>query len=582
MIRYEALEGATVCICAPVRAAAQVVEAERHFGLAGATVLAPIPPAPGGQLSAFERAVLIALHRRKISRADLVVVVDADGYVGAGTGREIAHALRLGIRVEFLADPLSLEVAPAHYSALIARTTTVVIWPASQAESVANGSILALTNGRGQAPGRVVWCRVVDLRTHQNLGELLESLDAGRTQPSLEAELATQHPDVPASQSWAVMELEVLGEPDPARAQAMAIRGARHRAATGTGLLVRDGDGRILLVAEPALPGGWRLPRGIVEGSEYPWEAASRATTELLGVPVLRTDLLDASMMHAQRLLVVDHLLAETEAEAAEEWVFDGGVIDTTHAQHIVAVTGDIARFAALGELPGLVAPRIARRIIAAMTRSADPDAPVALEHGFAPGQGPDWEWVEGDQLPPHLPVTQASVWAFAQDGRVLVQHRVSEHRFALPGGRREPGDLGLIGTAGREALEECQVVIDTARAVMVGYLTTFQDPRYPDGQVQVRFAAPIVEFLPIAPDADPELAGSRPAYRRLMTDVGRAAELLDYGPLGVLQADAAARAARERFGLPVDRPAAEGYRDQGDLGPADAGQGDASGTGRR
>jgi len=261
---------------------------------------------------------------------------------------------------------------------------------------------------------------------------------------------------------------------------------------------------------------------------------------------------------------VVDHLDEETDAETVTEYVFDGGTIAADHAQHIQAATSTTcrARFASPGEVPALVAPRLARRIDAALARLQDPAAPVLLERGFPPGQGPDFQWCEGDRLPDGLPVRQVSVWAFDVDGRVLLQHR--GHGFALPGGRPEPADQSLFATGAREALEESQIVIDTDRAVIIGYQTTKQDPDFPEGLVQVRIAAPITAYLPTAPDTDPQLGGSRPAYRRYLVDIRRAGELLDFGPSGYLQADAAADAARDQLGLPVDIPSAAEYRDHG------------------
>jgi 8-oxo-dGTP pyrophosphatase MutT (NUDIX family) len=304
-----------------------------------------------------------------------------------------------------------------------------------------------------------------------------------------------------------------------------------------------------------------------VEGGEYPREAAGRGATHLLGVPLITASVLGAALLPARDLLVVDHLDDETDTETLTEYVFDGGVVDLDHAQHFQAVATGTRRaeFVEPGEVATLVPPRLAQRIGAALTRLADPGAPVSIERGFQPGRGPDWEWRDGHRFPPGMPIRQVSVWAFDPDGRVLLQHRVAQHRFALPGGRPEPDDQSLIATAAREALEESQIVIDTDRAVVFGYQMTYQDPRFPDGLVQVRVAATIAAYLPIAPDADPQLGGARPAYRRYLVDVGRAAELLDFGPSCCLQADAAADVAREVLAVPVDRPAADGYRDHGD-----------------
>jgi hypothetical protein len=106
--------------------------------------------------------------------------------------------------------------------------------------------------------------------------------------------------------------------------------------------------------------------------------------------------------------------------------------------------------------------------------------------------------------------------------------------------------------------------VIDQRRAVLLGYQVTYADPRFPNGLAQARYAAPILAYHPAGADTDPKLNGERPAYRRYLLGVRKAAALLDYGPHAELQARAAEQAAQE-MGIPVDRPAADGYRDHGD-----------------
>ena len=46
-----------------------------------------------------------ALHFKKIEMADLVFVVNVDGYIGFSTAREIAYAEHLGKEVSYLEDP---------------------------------------------------------------------------------------------------------------------------------------------------------------------------------------------------------------------------------------------------------------------------------------------------------------------------------------------------------------------------------------------------------------------------------------------------------------------------------------------
>lgn len=82
-----------------------------------------------------------------------------------------------------------------------------------------------------------------------------------------------------------------------------------------------------------------------------------------------------------------------------------------------------------------------------------------------------------------------------------------------------------------------------------------FQEVRRPGRTpyAQVRMVGVTSEFTPRAPDPD----GGR-TYRRLMTSLDAAPEVLGWGRPAVLQAWAAARIARE-WGLPVGSPAEPG-----------------------
>jgi hypothetical protein len=87
-----------------------------------------------------------------------------------------------------------------------------------------------------------------------------------------------------------------------------------------------------------------------------------------------------------------------------------------------------------------------------------------------------------------------------------------------------------------------------------LGHQVVTDDPQAPGPYAQVRLFGAIEAFGP--PAADPD---NGHVYRRLMTSVSRAAELLAWGMAGDLQAQSAGRAG-QRFGLPVNAPAAERY----------------------
>ena len=80
----------------------QMSEANRELTFAGVIVVAPSQadesPTPE------QKAVLDALHLRKIDLADRVLVVNPGGYVGESTRREIDYARAAGKPVSFT-DP---------------------------------------------------------------------------------------------------------------------------------------------------------------------------------------------------------------------------------------------------------------------------------------------------------------------------------------------------------------------------------------------------------------------------------------------------------------------------------------------
>ena len=92
-----------VCICGSARFMAQMRAANRDLTVAGVIVVAPSEadesPTPE------QKAVLDALHLRKIDLADRVLIVNPGGYVGESTRREIAYAQAVGKPITFT-DPI--------------------------------------------------------------------------------------------------------------------------------------------------------------------------------------------------------------------------------------------------------------------------------------------------------------------------------------------------------------------------------------------------------------------------------------------------------------------------------------------
>jgi 8-oxo-dGTP pyrophosphatase MutT (NUDIX family) len=163
-----------------------------------------------------------------------------------------------------------------------------------------------------------------------------------------------------------------------------------------------------------------------------------------------------------------------------------------------------------------------------------------------------DFIWHEAP-VPAALRVTQVYGWLLEPaTGRVLIQDQ-DDGTYSLPGGTPEAYDADQAATLAREAFEENQVRIAPV-PVYLGYQEVREPGRAP--YAQVRMAGLITEFAPRGPDPD-----NGRINRRLMTSLAAAPGFLGWGGEGEAQAQAAARAGRQ-WGLPVDAPAADGYRD--------------------
>ena len=88
-----------VCICGSARFVEEMRELNRDLTFAGVIVVAP--GEADEVVSDEQKAVLDALHLRKIDLADRVIIVNPGGYVGASTSREIAYARAAGKPVSF-------------------------------------------------------------------------------------------------------------------------------------------------------------------------------------------------------------------------------------------------------------------------------------------------------------------------------------------------------------------------------------------------------------------------------------------------------------------------------------------------
>ena len=137
-------------------------------------------------------------------------------------------------------------------------------------------------------------------------------------------------------------------------------------------LFVDDAD-RVLVV-EPVYKPEWEIPGGRVEAGESPRAACVRELGEELGLD-----------LEPGRLLVVDW--APRDGQDRVLFVFDGGRLGAAQLDAIVLPPDELASWAFLppGELGGVLAPRLVRRVLAA-TEAKTAGATWHLEHGVRTG----------------------------------------------------------------------------------------------------------------------------------------------------------------------------------------------------
>lgn len=120
---------------------------------------------------------------------------------------------------------------------------------------------------------------------------------------------------------------------------------------SGSGALILDQDGRVLLV-EPTYKPTWEIPGGIVESGEDPRTACIRECLEEIGLEI-----------DPGRLLVLEHQIEPLPRGDSIMFVYDGGVI--SEPALITLPRSEIRgfRFVDEVELDTLTTLRVARRI---------------------------------------------------------------------------------------------------------------------------------------------------------------------------------------------------------------------------
>ena len=128
----------------------------------------------------------------------------------------------------------------------------------------------------------------------------------------------------------------------------------------GAGVLVRDEQGRVLLV-EPTYKESWEIPGGSVEADESPRTTCSREVEEELGL-----------RRGVGRLLCLEWQGPETDRSESLMFVYDGGVLSDPSTIRLPPHELASFRFVDSDELDNLMVERLMRRVRAALKALAD------------------------------------------------------------------------------------------------------------------------------------------------------------------------------------------------------------------
>ncbi|MFC0862274.1 NUDIX domain-containing protein [Sphaerimonospora cavernae] len=142
----------------------------------------------------------------------------------------------------------------------------------------------------------------------------------------------------------------------------------------GAGVVLRDSDGRVLLVRPTYRSDTWEIPGGALEHGEYPWEAAVREVREEIGLA-----------LRPGRLLAVDVVPAQSDGQPPlVNFVFDGGVLSPAEAAVTRPCDEELSAVAwsTRQERNARLAPHMARRIDACL-QAAETGRTVYLQYGY-------------------------------------------------------------------------------------------------------------------------------------------------------------------------------------------------------
>ncbi|TQK50996.1 ADP-ribose pyrophosphatase YjhB (NUDIX family) [Streptomyces sp. SLBN-118] len=148
------------------------------------------------------------------------------------------------------------------------------------------------------------------------------------------------------------------------------------RILAGAAALIRDGEGRVLIV-EPNYREGWALPGGTVESDlgETPRQAARRETLEEIGLDV-----------EPGALLAVDWVQGAARPPIAA-YVYDGGVLTEAQFVAIRLPEDELVswRLVSRDEIPVHLLGSLGHRALAALDALEKGSGTVELENGLPP-----------------------------------------------------------------------------------------------------------------------------------------------------------------------------------------------------
>lgn len=103
---YKVLKTPKVCLCGSSRFREQFFEVAKQLTLEGYNVTMPVLFVKDdlNKLSDDEKKYLNEIHKSKIADADLIYIINYNGYIGNSTREEIDWASQLGKKIKYLEE----------------------------------------------------------------------------------------------------------------------------------------------------------------------------------------------------------------------------------------------------------------------------------------------------------------------------------------------------------------------------------------------------------------------------------------------------------------------------------------------